>query len=143
MYQSNYKVFEKEFIGFEKRALHDIGNFVRSEASNRCITGEYLDGRVGGNLKTSIGYVVNESRKMVQIGTNVDYAIYVEKGTPKHLILPKNARVLSWMGPAGRVFSMKVNHPGTKAQPFLTPAAEENTAKIAQIIKNIKVATNV
>jgi HK97 gp10 family phage protein len=143
MYQSNYKVFEKEFIGFEKRALYAIGTFVEGDAKLRCPVGEYFEGQVGGNLRSSIGYKVIESKKMVQIGTNVDYAIYVEKGTPPHLILPKTASVLTWMGPAGRVFSMKVNHPGTKAQPFLTPAAEQNTAKIAQIIKNIKVATNV
>jgi len=143
MYESNVEVFKKAFEGWNKKALYGIGQFVRDEASNRCLPGEYFDGRVGGNLKTSIGFKVYETKSMVQIGTPVEYGIFVEKGTVPHLILPKNARVLSWMGPAGRVFTMKVNHPGTAAQPFLTPAVEENTAKIGQIVSRIKVATNV
>jgi HK97 gp10 family phage protein len=61
----------------------------------------------------SVGYV---------IGTNVNYAAAVEYGTSPHVITPRNKRALYWPGAAHPV--AKVNHPGTKAQPFLRPAIE-------------------
>lgn len=61
----------------------------------------------------SVGYV---------IGTNVSYAAAVEYGTAPHVIKPRYKRALFWPGAAHPV--AQVNHPGTKAQPFLRPAIE-------------------
>ena len=44
---------------------------------------------------------------------------YVEEGTVAHLIRPKNAKALRWMGPSGPIFAKEVRHPGTKADPWL------------------------
>ena len=61
----------------------------------------------------SVGYVV---------GSNVNYAAAVEYGTAPHVIKPKYKQALYWPGAAHPV--AQVNHPGTKAQPFLRPAIE-------------------
>jgi HK97 gp10 family phage protein len=61
----------------------------------------------------SVGYV---------IGTNVSYAAAVEYGTSPHVIKPVNKKALYWPGAAHPV--AQVNHPGTRAQPFLRPAIE-------------------
>jgi HK97 gp10 family phage protein len=61
----------------------------------------------------SVGYVV---------GTNVNYAAAVEYGTAPHVIKPKYKQALYW--PGARHPVAQVNHPGTKAQPFLRPAIE-------------------
>jgi HK97 gp10 family phage protein len=61
----------------------------------------------------SLGYVV---------GSNVNYAAAVEYGTAPHVIKPKYKRALYWPGAAHPV--AQVNHPGTRAQPFLRPAIE-------------------
>ncbi|MFD8667079.1 HK97 gp10 family phage protein [Streptomyces microflavus] len=61
----------------------------------------------------SLGYVV---------GTNVNYAAAVEYGTAPHVIVPKNGKALYW--PGARHPVARVNHPGTRAQPFLRPAIE-------------------
>lgn len=64
-------------------------------------------------------------------------ARWLEFGTRPHVIRPRRARSLSWPADAGgrrlsgrartasgrRIFARKVNHPGTKAQPFLVPGA--------------------
>lgn len=51
---------------------------------------------------------------------NAEYAKYVEFGTNPHTISIKNASVLT---DGKRFFGKSVKHPGTKAQPFLRPAA--------------------
>lgn len=61
-----------------------------------------------GNLKNSITYVVDEPGKRTIIGTPVEYSIYVEKGTSK-----------------------------MRAQPYLTPALEENKQRIEKLVADI------
>ncbi|MEU7431086.1 HK97-gp10 family putative phage morphogenesis protein [Streptomyces sioyaensis] len=58
-----------------------------------------------------------------EVGTNVTYAAAVEFGTAPHVIVPRNGKALYW--PGARHPVAKVNHPGTKAQPFLRPAVEK------------------
>ena len=113
-------------------------------------------GHLGRNILP--GHVSTDSATVI---VNVNYDVAVEFGTKRHVIVPKNGRVLSWKtrktsniaiggisfsassgdsragrisGMAtgakrpksrGRAFAMKVNHPGTKAQPFLIPGAHE------------------
>lgn len=72
---------------------------------------------------------------------NVGYAAAVEFGSKPHVIRPKRAKVLAWGGPrtlGGRLrsggrpthFARFVDHPGTKAQPFLIPAFEAALRKL-------------
>lgn len=89
-------------------------------------------------LKASISGQVEDfgtSNPRVRVGTSARYAPYVEEGTKPHQIRPRTKRSLFWvtyntpktrarLGQAGAVFTFasKVNHPGTQAQPFMTPA---------------------
>lgn len=75
-----------------------------------------------GRLRSSIVHRVETHGRAVGVvvGTNVSYGSDVEYGTKPHVILPKNKKALYWKGarhPVG-----KVNHPGTRAQPFMRPA---------------------
>jgi len=81
------------------RTLEKIGIFVEGEAIVRTPVDT-------GNLRNSLTHKVNESENSVSIGTNVEYAVYVEKGTSRQ-----------------------------QGQPYLTPAAEENMDTIQQIAK--------
>lgn len=68
--------------------------------------------------------------------TSADYAPYVEFGTRPHVIRAKNRKALAWGG-ARRLsgslrkgakpthFARSVNHPGTRARPFLRPGAQQ------------------
>lgn len=82
---------------------------------------------------------VDETRQSVSViagGTrSVGYAEAVERGTRPHVILPRKKKALAWGG-ARRLsgslrsgarptnFARRVNHPGTKARPYLRPGAE-------------------
>jgi HK97 gp10 family phage protein len=98
---SNYQSYKRQVLQAltqkENAALEAIGLFVEGEAKLRCTVDT-------GNLRGSIDHKVVESEKAVHTGTNVEYAVYVEKGTRK-----------------------------MKAQPYLTPAVEENISKIKRI----------
>lgn len=53
----------------------------------------------------------------------VPYAGYVRDGTRAHVIVPRNASVLRFTSAAGSpVFAHRVNHPGTKPNPFAKDA---------------------
>lgn len=109
--------------------------------------------RKTGNLGRSIapGAFVGKTAFVV---ARASYAAYVEKGTRPHVIRPRNAKVLRFpssgtsttlagrvrtgearrLGSGAYVFASKVNHPGTKAQPFLLPAAKKATAGLKGIV---------
>ena len=62
----------------------------------------------------------------VYIGTNVEYAAHVEYGTRAHKINgPVKIRGVGW-----RYIKQ---HPGTKAQPFLRPAFDNNKSAIMRM----------
>lgn len=93
------------------------------------------------------------SDTLAVVYVNAPYAAAVELGSKPHVIVPKMARVLAWPSAEGSrrlsgrarkgttasdmTFAAKVNHPGTKAQPFVVPAAKEALHKhgVEAIIK--------
>jgi HK97 gp10 family phage protein len=108
-FESNRHNVDRALSDAEKSALIAIGEYVIGEAKLRSPVGEYPEGsgRVGGRLRDSIDYKVDESQGSVVVGTNVEYAPYVEKGTSK-----------------------------MDAQPYLTPAVEENKSNIKSIAQS-------
>ena len=88
-----------------------------------------------GNLRNSIGHSVDETELSVTIGTNVDYAPYVEFGTGEKAENGQG-RQGGWFyeytgnnGKKGIRFTK-----GSKPQPFLRPALNKNVAKIKRIL---------
>ncbi|MDF2589832.1 MAG: hypothetical protein K0S41_3673 [Anaerocolumna sp.] len=98
-YKSNLENVIKRITNAEKLALEEIGFFVEAEAKSRTTVDK-------GTLKRSITNVVDEKEKSVIIGTNVEYAPYVELGTSTQ-----------------------------SAKPYLTPAIKENEEKINEILQ--------
>ncbi len=70
------------------------------------------------------GYLRRSCRKGLEvdgsiiIGPSADYGIYVEQGTPPHAIDSHGPWPLRNRA-TGQCFGRHVNHPGTKAQPFI------------------------
>lgn len=82
------------------RALEEIGLAAEGYAKRACPVDT-------GNLRNSITHAVASSEDAVYVGTNVEYAPYVELGTSK-----------------------------MQAQPFLRPAATEHGDQYRQVLKN-------
>lgn len=81
------------------RALEEVGLAAEGFAKRRCPVDT-------GNLRNSITHVVESAEDAVYVGTNVEYAAYVELGTRR-----------------------------TQAQPYLRPAATEHGATYRSIIE--------
>ena len=86
-----------------------------------------------GHLRRSITHKLSNTEGEVHT-SNVAYAIGVEKGTRPHTIRPKNKKMLYWQGASHPV--RQVNHPGSKAKPFLIPALEAEKPKFIQNLKD-------
>lgn len=68
---------------------------------------------------------------------------YQEFGTRPHVILPKNQPYLVFKTKDGRfVRTKKVNHPGTKPQPFIRPAVNEVLGELGDKLGRMGAALN-
>jgi len=92
-----------------------------------------------GALKASIKYRV--TGKTIEIYMK-DYAMYVEFGTPPHIIRPKNGKALAWGKTLGQTKSGKpikefvakvVHHPGTRPQPFIRNTFRNHFARLVRL----------
>lgn len=113
-------------------ALTIIGIKAEKYAKARCPTGTPestgIKGYRGGTLKNSITYDVHD--KTLSIGTNVEYAPYVELGTGPYFEAP----------PAWEEF----NVPGSKGigkgyvrpRPYLKPAIADHLKEYEDVIEN-------
>ena len=93
--------------------------------------------RKTGNLDRSIrlGLATDRSVEIKAGGLGkVGYAAHVEFGTGPHVIVPVRRKALAWggarrlsgtlrSGAQPEFFAMSVNHPGTRAKPYLVPGA--------------------
>jgi hypothetical protein len=80
--------------------------------------------RKTGQLASSIEKEVGEGEASIEV--LAPYAVHVIRGTRPHLIRPVNASVLAFENANGKmIFSKLVQHPGTKANPFMQQAAQE------------------
>ena len=123
------KVVSKDLQGAVGRATFRIGEGTRKRA-------------IGG-LRQAVSEKVGKLFGVVSVNRN--YAGHVEFGTKPHIIRPRIKKALAFKPGAGfrfwdesgRVVVKSVKHPGTKAQPFLTPAVEEEAPRFAKDIKTI------
>lgn len=84
-----------------------------------------------GRLRASIQGEARRTwtlRPQFTVFSNVEYAPFVNDGTRPHVIRPKNKQVLRFTVGNQVVFAKVVNHPGTRARPFLDRAVREVTA---------------
>lgn len=85
-----------------------------------------------GNLRRSIDpsppRLVGPGRASGSVEATAEYALYVHEGTRPHVIRPRNAAALHFHWKGREVFAKSVQHPGTRARPFLRNAAQDVAA---------------
>ncbi len=117
----------------EYDALYMIGKLIETEAAHLAPVGDIQ----GGSLRQSITSTVAKvgGRLAAVIGTNIEYALYVEKGTGIYAAGGKG-RKTRW-----RYYDPKTDRyywtRGMKPQPILETAAPTAAPHIVQIVKEV------
>ena len=84
-----------------------------------------------GNLRNSITHIVDEGEPAAYIGSNAEYAAYVELGTGKYV---SGGRPTPWVYQDEKGNWHRTN--GQKAQPYLKPAVADNANTYRKIIED-------
>jgi hypothetical protein len=88
---------------------------------------------ITGDLNASLQVLSYDANRYEgEVGTELEYAIYVEYGRPE--IYPVVAKVLHWIDPDTGEDRFSHYSPPTQAQPFLEPAVIVKTEEFADII---------
>lgn len=91
-----------------------------------------------GNLRDHIRQV--NLPRQVSVGPyGVSYNQYVVEGTSPHVIKPKKGKYLVFYINGRKVVARKVNHPGTKPNPYMTDAADAVMRRMIPQLTNLTV----
>jgi hypothetical protein len=114
----NVVVWEREFNG----PTGMVADYIRDMGRDVAIDARVTAPRKTGMMAISIAHRA-EGPTAQRVSANTTYAIFVHEGTKAHTIRPKGPGYplrFFWPKVGRNVAFMKVRHPGTKAQPFLT-----------------------
>lgn len=118
----NHAEVRRTSMLLSQESVRRVTRLVNNQAVQNAPGGPYSV----GILKRTIGWSVRfvGTRVEGQSGSDLDYAWYVHQGTQPHRIESRNVPALRfYWRKIGRVYiGPHVNHPGQKAQPFLTDA---------------------
>ena len=107
--------FESSWNGF----LFGVGNDIVNELVKTVPVDK-------GTLKASINHSTNGNIITISM---LEYGMYLEFGTPPHIIRVKDKKVLS---DGKSFFGKEVHHPGTRPNPFIRTAFETKLPKIIE-----------
>lgn len=125
-FKDNSSEVKSEFVKALLRGLEKCGLVAEGYAKKLCPVDT-------GNLRNSISHTVDEQEPAAIIGTNNEYAPYVELGTGIYAE-GGGGRPTPWVYQDAKG-NWHYTH-GQKAQPFLKPAVAEHADKYREIIKN-------
>lgn len=118
----------------EKKIQNAIRNSAmtieRNAKSNLSNNGSVKTGHLRRGITTNVG-----NMEATVHTSNIKYAVMVEKGTKAHIIRPKNKKALYWKGASHPV--KQVNHPGSKAKPYLIPAFDKEVLYFVEKLKEV------
>lgn len=96
-----------------------------------------------GRLRRSIRYSRRTTPNLVrgEFKAHTPYAGFVVDGTGPHVISARAARALHWTSGGEDRFALRVNHPGTKANPFARRAVEPLRPVLAALFRDTVLRT--
>ena len=122
---NNDEKIMKKASNIVKKTLYNIE---KDAKQNLDANGNVDTGRLKGSITTNIIGQFNG-----EVGTNVKYAEIIELGSRPHII--NGNPYLYWEGAEHPV--KRVNHPGTKAYPYMEPAAIKNEKKFNKDLEKL------
>ena len=124
------KLYEKNEAFVRQTVKNSAFNIQKNAKSNLTKNKSVDTGHLRRGISTDIkglGATIHTS--------NIKYAPGVEYGTKAHIIKAKNKKALYWKGAKHPV--KQVNHPGSKAKPYLIPAFEKEKDQFLEKLKEV------
>ena len=124
------KLYEKNETLVRQTVKNSAFNIQKNAKSNLTKNKSVATGHLRRGISTDIkglGATIHTS--------NIKYAPGVEYGTKAHIIKPKNKKALYWKGAKRPV--KQVNHPGSKAKPYLIPAFNQEKDQFLEKLKEV------
>ncbi len=119
--KAEQKKFDRELKKFSKKNRKKFSHHLDQSTAAMHKMAVNKAPRDNGDLRKNIHFNIDESRLTGEVRSEAEYSAAVENGTKPHVIRPAKKKVLA-NPETGKIFGMKVNHPGTQAQPFMYPA---------------------
>ena len=130
--------FSVEVIKLSNEIEEDVKKVVKNSAFNiekNAISNLTKNKSVAtGHLRRGISTDIKGLEATIHT-SNIKYARGVEEGTRPHTIRVKNKKALYWKGAKHPV--KKVNHPGSKAKPYLIPAFDQEKDQFLEKLKEV------
>lgn len=131
-FTDNSAIFLRELEAAKRKALETIGQKVEGYAKKLCPVGTPestgIKGYRGGTLRNSITH--RTEKDVVAVGSNVEYAPYVELGTGPHFTPPPEWEQFTTERGSG------VGKAYVKPRPYIRPAIEEHRNEYEDIMKH-------
>ena len=130
-FTDNSYLFLQELEKAKKKALKTIGLKSEAYAKKLCPVGTPestgIQGYRGGTLRNSITHRVSEN--VMELGSNVEYAAYVELGTGPHFTPPPEWEQFTTKRGSG------VGKAYVKPRPYIRPAIEDHRDEYQRIMQ--------
>ena len=124
------KLYEKNETLVRQTVKNSAFNIQKNAKSNLTKNKSVATGHLSRGISTDI-----KGLEATIHTSNIKYARGVEEGTRPHTIRAKNKKALYWKGAKHPV--KKVNHPGSKAKPFLIPAFDKEKDQFLEKLKEV------
>lgn len=114
-YEPQLDILLKQPQGVVGRSLARRGNKVLNAARIQV-------GVDTGRLKASLKMTHDRSIRgqFVMVGSKLNYALMHHQGTRPHIITPNRSQVMVFANKGRVIYATRVNHPGTRANRYLT-----------------------
>jgi hypothetical protein len=102
----------------------DVGRFLKNKGREILTMARSLVGVRTGKLRASLHmrHMRDSRGQYVWVGSTLDYALAHHEGTGPRTIVPKSGKMLRFASRGRIVYTHSVQHPGTKANKYLSNA---------------------
>jgi hypothetical protein len=99
-----------------------VGRWLQQRGTAMTLAAKRQVGVDTGALKASIHMRVSRDAvgQLLTVSASGPYALAHHEGTKPHVITPNNANILRFSAGGRMIYTHEVNHPGTRANRFLT-----------------------
>lgn len=105
----------------------DVGKYLAIKGNEILASARTRVGVRTGRLRASLHmrHLRDARGQYLWIGSDVSYALDHHEGTKPHVITPKTGKVLRFVSRGRIVYAHSVNHPGTRANRYLSDALKD------------------